>query len=101
VGPSPTPERLIALLGGFPDPPPLDARVLGVTEDGGCRRHLVEYTTLGDERVQAFLLSPVGARGPLPGVLAIHQDGGTREALAAEADRFGRFLGTPAEIAIV
>jgi hypothetical protein len=52
-------------------------------------------------RGQAFLLSPVGARGPLPGVLAIHQDDGTREALAAEADRVGRFLGTPAGIAIV
>ena len=53
-----TPQKLISLLGGFPDKPPLDVRVLEVWEHGTHQRQLIEYSTEGDERVQAFLLMP-------------------------------------------
>jgi hypothetical protein len=39
--------------------------------------------------VQAFLLRPIEARGPLPGVLAIHQDGATRPYAHAKSEPVG------------
>ena len=73
-----TPESLIELLGGFPNPQPLRARVLDVQELDTHTRRLVEYATDEGEQVQAFLLVPRRIEGPMPGVLAIHQDGGVR-----------------------
>jgi hypothetical protein len=40
-----TPEKLVSLLGGFPDKPPLDVRVLEVQEYATYQRQLIEYTT--------------------------------------------------------
>jgi dienelactone hydrolase len=76
ASPSPTPDALRALL-GMPAPDRLDLRVLGDQADAGYRRRLVEYGTVGGQRVQAFLLLPDAARRA-PAVLAIHQDGGVR-----------------------
>jgi dienelactone hydrolase len=73
-----TPQKLISLLGGFPDKPPLAVRVLEVWEHGTHQRQLIEYTTEGDERVQAFLLVPSQTAEKLPGIVAIHQDGAHR-----------------------
>jgi hypothetical protein len=73
-----TPEKLVSLLGGFPDKPPLDTQVLEVQEYAAYRRQLIEYTTEGDERVQAFLLVPSQRAERLPGMVAIHQDGAHR-----------------------
>jgi dienelactone hydrolase len=75
---SPTPDSLIALLGGFPERPPLDLAVLGHERDAAHVRRLVEYTTVAGERVQAFLLTPATGARPVPGALAIHQDGARR-----------------------
>jgi len=76
---SPTPERLLTLLGGFPDRSPLKAKILEEQGFETYTRRLIEYTTEGDERVQAYLLVPDRARArPLPGILAIHQDGAHR-----------------------
>jgi dienelactone hydrolase len=72
---SPTPERLIDLLGGFPAAPPLDVRVLDEQAGEGHTRRLIECTTYGDTRVPALLLLPRSVRASVPGVLAIHQDG--------------------------
>jgi dienelactone hydrolase len=72
-----TPRRFITLLGGFPKREPLRTSVLGSKELPQYTRKLVEYTTEGTERVQAFLLVPHGAK-KAPAVIAIHQSGGTR-----------------------
>jgi dienelactone hydrolase len=74
----PGPETLLALLGGFPPAPPLEPSVLAVDQQERHTRKLVEYATEEGERVQAFLLVPRDLDRPAPGVLAIHQDGGTR-----------------------
>jgi dienelactone hydrolase len=73
-----TAESLVALLGGFPEKPPLDITVLEVAKFDAYSRTLIEYTTLSEERVQAFLLLPHVQHRTLPGILAIHQDGNTR-----------------------
>jgi dienelactone hydrolase len=70
----PSPQSFIALLGGFPEPPPLAIQVVNVSEEAGYSRRLIEYTACGEKRVQAYLLVPHGAEQPFPAVLAIHQD---------------------------
>jgi pimeloyl-ACP methyl ester carboxylesterase len=71
----PTPESFIALLGGFPEKPPLETEVLETQQQDGYTRKLVEYTAAGDIRVQGFLLVPETRAGTLlPSALAIHQD---------------------------
>jgi hypothetical protein len=71
-------ETLVSVLGGFPRKPPLDMRVVEVQEYATYQRQLIEYTTEGDERVQAFLLMPSLRAERLPGIIAIHQDGAHR-----------------------
>jgi dienelactone hydrolase len=75
---APSPQTLLALIGGFPPAPPLEPAVLAVEEAESHTRKLVEYTTEAGERVQAFSLVPRDLDRPAPGVLAIHQDGGVR-----------------------
>jgi dienelactone hydrolase len=73
----PTPESLVALLGGFPEKAPLDLQVLEERACEGYTRRLIEYTGAGT-RIPAFLLLPAdgaGNVGTLPGVVAIRQDG--------------------------
>jgi hypothetical protein len=62
----PTPEGLRSLL-GIAALDPLDLRVLAASAGDGYQRRLIEYGTVGRERVQAFLLVPDGARRA-PGV---------------------------------
>src|SRR3954464_3471600 len=76
--PSPTPKSLQLLLGHAPAAEPLESRVLEVVELDTHTRMLLEYSTVGNERVQAFLLRPSAPLRGLPGILAIHQDGGRR-----------------------
>jgi dienelactone hydrolase len=70
----PSPESFSALFGGFPEPPPLAARILNVTEGDGYSRRLIEYAASGKSRIQAYLLVPQGNGRPFPGAVAIHQD---------------------------
>jgi len=72
-----TPEKMISLLGEFPDEPPMNMEVLETQEHISHTRKLIEYTTEGEERVQAYLLVPHIEDEKLPGVLAIHQMGHT------------------------
>ena len=76
----PTPEGFTALLGGFPERPSPDVRVLNEEDCGTYVRRTIEYAGWGGARVPAYLLMPhrrdrAGTDGRLPGVLAIHQDG--------------------------
>lgn len=75
----PNPESLIALLGGFPERPPLDTLILKEQSESTYTRRLVEYATVDGERVRAFLLLPHVEDGRrIPGILAVHQDGNGR-----------------------
>lgn len=74
----PTPESLVALLGGFPEKPPLATQVLSVARFDTHDLKLIEYTIADATRVQAYLLMPRAQTGKLPGILAIHQDGARR-----------------------
>jgi dienelactone hydrolase len=76
----PTPEGFITLLGGFPERPSPDVRVLGEVDCASYTRRTIEYVAGGKTRVPAYLLVPrdrarASSDGRLPGVLAIHQDG--------------------------
>ncbi len=70
--------EFISLLGTPPPPAPLDVKVLSVESLPPHTRKLVEYGTVGQERGQAYLLVPVALEGKASGILAIHQDGGSR-----------------------
>ena len=70
---TPTRDGFLALLGECPaKQPPLDIEALSEHDHRGHTLKLVEYATVHDERVQAYLLLPHGSAGPEPGVLAIH-----------------------------
>lgn len=75
---NPAAAEFVSLLGKAPAPAPLNVKVLSVETLDTHTRKLVEYGTVGEERVQAYLLIPTEVRGKLPGILAIHQDGGQR-----------------------
>lgn len=68
-------EAFIQSLGAMPELPPPDVRVLRTEDFPQHTRHLVDYLVDGDERTEAYLLKPKCVGGPLPGLLAIHQDG--------------------------
>lgn len=78
VDTSTIPERLRGVLGVPPRPDTIE-----VLEDGRWTRAGIEGTRLrwnvgfGPD-TQAWLLRPQGARGPLPGVLALHCHGGQK-----------------------
>jgi len=71
-------REFISLLGTPPSPAPLDLKVLSVESLPTHTRKLVEYGTVGQERVQAYLMVPARLQGRVPGIIAIHQDGGKR-----------------------
>lgn len=68
----------VTLLGAAPERLPLDVQILDVSAAEGCRRELIEYTTVPGERVQAFVLLSDRLQRRAPGILAIHQDGARR-----------------------
>jgi len=69
-------ERLVPLLGRFPDPYPLRMRVESEEQLDGYRRQRVSYAVEPRERVSAYLLLPDGIGASCPSVLAIHQHAG-------------------------
>ena len=74
-----TPATFRALLGEFPAAVPLAVTTLAEQVGSGYTRRLIEYAVDGEERVRAYLLLPHHPGGqPLPGILAIHQDGNNR-----------------------
>lgn len=73
-----TREAFTRCLGQLPEPPPPDLRVLRTDDFEAYTRLLVDYTVDVDERTEAYLLLPKGAGAPVPGILAIHQDGSHR-----------------------
>lgn len=73
-----SPEALRALLGRPPAPDPLEVTEQNLVQAVDHVRVLVEYGTALGERVQAWLLRPLGADEPTPGIAAIHQDGERR-----------------------
>jgi len=73
-----SPEGFVTLIGGFPEKSPLKTKVLAVEEFENYTRKLIEYTTEGEERIQAWLLLPRNGTQKAPGILAIHQDGAKR-----------------------
>ncbi len=53
-----------------------DARVEQRWEKDGVSGEVVSWTVGFGPRTQAYLLKPAGTKGPLPGVLALHDHGG-------------------------
>lgn len=90
----PTPDSYVALLGGFPDKPALDLRILGEEDCGEFRRLLVEYAATETTRVQALVLVPKLVGAPVPGIVAIHQDGASRPYLVGKSEP-ARLAGEP------
>ena len=81
---SATKDRLLELLGDFPNRPPDDYRTLDSVELDGGTRHLIEFTSEEQDPlferpadvVRAYLLVPTRTNGArLPAIVAIHQDG--------------------------
>lgn len=68
--------KLHELLGYGPAPCPLEPETVSTVERDGLLREEVEYTAAGGVRTRAVLLLPAGAKGPLPGVAALHDHGG-------------------------
>ena len=77
-------QKLMELLGDFPDPPPLQTETLESVEIEGGRRDLIEYVSeLEDpcfdrpaEKVRAYLFVPHHKQlDQFPAIIAIHQDG--------------------------
>lgn len=65
-------QRFVELLHYNPDPLPLKARVEGVEERDGFRIERVSIPAAGTYELPAWVLVPSGAKGRLPGVVAIH-----------------------------
>jgi dienelactone hydrolase len=81
---------LLALLGGFPDRPPLDVTVKHREVKDGITRVLIDYSTVPGERVEAFLLLPAtGIEKPCPSIVAVHQDGDRRPYLYGKSEVAG------------
>lgn len=73
----PVRAAMLARLGAFPPPAPLDWQADGEERRDDIRYTRVAYTLAPGERVWAWLLRPTsGAATPLPGILAIHQHAG-------------------------
>ncbi len=66
------PSRVRDILGFTDDRPPAAARVDSTWNRDGIDGEEVSWSVGYGPRTQAWLLRPTGARGPLPGVLALH-----------------------------
>jgi dienelactone hydrolase len=69
---------LAALLLSPPPIPPEEARVTGSLEHEGVTIEEVSWQLPYGPRTEAYFLKPRGARGPLPGLLALHDHGGVK-----------------------
>ena len=69
-------DRVAELLAYSPPSLPLDARVEEVTEDEGLVVERITWAQPHGPRTEAYLLRPADAKGPLPGVVALHDHSG-------------------------
>jgi dienelactone hydrolase len=69
-----TRQDILDLLGGFPEPVPVQPEIIERRSLGGYDRCRVRYSVEPEEQVEAYLLIPHG-EGPFPAVVACHQHG--------------------------
>ena len=69
-------EKLLELLHYRPAPCDLRAEVVEKTEHDGYTREKIYFNTTPDLRVPAYLLVPMDAKLPAPGIVALHDHGG-------------------------
>ncbi len=71
-------QKLVHLLGNFPERAPLQPVIGEAIDEGAFTRSFVTYEVEPGERVPAWLLVPAGEQpaGGWPAILAIHQHGG-------------------------
>jgi dienelactone hydrolase len=67
--------RLKSLLGGFPERGPLNARTVEKIDCGDYWREKVIFDAEPGTSIPAYFLLPKDAKGPIPGVLALHGHG--------------------------
>lgn len=68
-------NKLIELLGGFPDRVPLEAEILERREFDSYIRERVVFNSAPDVSVVGYLLIPKEVEFPVPGVVALHGHG--------------------------
>lgn len=68
-------DKLIELLGGFPERIPLDPEVLERKEFDAYFRERIVFNSAPDVSVVGYLLIPKGVELPAPGVVALHGHG--------------------------
>jgi len=68
-------NKLIELLGGFPDRIPLEAEVLERKEFDSYIRERIVFNSAPDVSVVGYLLIPKNVQFPVPGVVALHGHG--------------------------
>lgn len=68
-------KRVISRTTGKPttQPAPAEPKTLSIENVGRHERRLIEYVGFYGDPVRAYLCLPQGKRGPLPGVLVLHQ----------------------------
>ncbi len=66
--------KFISLLGRLPSRWNIDVDTLALDEFDTYRRETIAYT-IGDERVEAFVLVPKNKGGLMPGMIAVHPEG--------------------------
>jgi len=67
--------RLRSLLGGFPTRGPLNSRTVETTDCGDYTREKIIFDAEPGVSIPAYFLLPKHAKGPIPGVLALHGHG--------------------------
>jgi dienelactone hydrolase len=68
--------KAIELLRYSPPTVPLNPEVVEVNEADDVVREKIYFSSAPETRVPALLIRPTGQRGPLPGVVALHDHGG-------------------------
>ena len=77
--PSELKEKLKECLGGeWPEPSPLNSKLIETEQATGFTRHLLSYEVEPGDRIQAYLLVPEGinAQNPAPAIAIWHQHNG-------------------------
>ncbi|WP_165972294.1 alpha/beta hydrolase family protein [Paenibacillus piri] len=69
-------SHLFKLLNYFPEPAPLDAKVLNVFEKADFIQEEIEFSTAKNVRVRGTLLIPRGNGKTFPAIIGIHDHGG-------------------------
>jgi dienelactone hydrolase len=104
LAPGPESQRLIRGLLGFDERPeaPLDVRVERTWTEPGLRGEELSWSVGYGPRTRAWLLLPLDAAGPVPGVVALHDHGGFkflgREKIADGPDGAAAEVAGPREV---